>query len=169
MSYLVKNVHSLKNTVLYCHFFSNFYEKPFCCQAHIWSKKTSILSNIHYIIGQKSKQEALFFLNFHEKIISLRPYDKNVHSLKNKLLSCSYLVKKRPFSQKHGSLLSFFSNFHEKPMLSCPYLIRKLLILSKLHQIMDQKSLQVAFFPIFTKNHCCHSHILSKKRPFLEN
>ena len=67
-----KNVHSLKNHLSYAHilskvlsfsqkqcvsciFFFKFVRKTSCCHAHIWSKKTSILSNLHYIIGQKNK------------------------------------------------------------------------------------------------------------------
>ena len=33
----------------------------------------------------------------------------NVRSLRNTMLSCTYLVKKRPFSQKHGSFISNFA------------------------------------------------------------
>ena len=77
-------------------------------------------------------------------------YQKYVYSLNNTLLSSPYFVKKIPFSQKHCALMSFFfQNFHEKPLLSSPYLVKRTSILSKLHFILGQKSCRNAFFSIF--------------------
>ena len=135
-----------------------------------------------------------FFLIFHGKMAAFMPI-KNFTSLKHTLFPCPLFVKKRQFSQKHGSLMSFFSNiswktpavmpmlgqqnvnsvnttkyygpkksigrpffsktstikntvlsrhlfkfFHEKPLLSCPYLVKITSILSKLQYFMDQQS-----------------------------
>ena len=53
-----KNVHSLKNTVLSCVFFSNFsWKTP--TVVHMIGQKTSILSKLHSILGQKSQYDAL--------------------------------------------------------------------------------------------------------------
>ena len=40
------------------------------------------------------------------------------------MLSFPYIVKKRPFSQKHGVLMSFFQYKMKNPLLSCPYLVK---------------------------------------------
>ena len=39
----------------------------------IFGQKTSILSELQYIMGQKSQEDAFFFLIFHEKINALTP------------------------------------------------------------------------------------------------
>ena len=184
-------------------------------------------------MGQKSQQDALFFRFFTKKSLLSCPYLFKKNSLKNTLLSCPY---KRPFSQKHGALMSFFQIFHEKapvvmpilgqknvisvkttlyygkkksvgcsffqkrpfpkkqtalmpifcpknvyslkntvltcnfffkfvmknPLLSCPYLVKKTSILTKLYYIMGQKSQQDALFSDFSrKNYCSHAHIMS--------
>ena len=46
-----KIVHSLKNTVLSCHFFNIFFKKPTAVMP-IFGKKTSILSKLHYIFSK---------------------------------------------------------------------------------------------------------------------
>ena len=117
-----KYVHSLKNNVLSCIFFQIFMKN--LLHVHIWSKKHQFCQT-YTILAKKVNRKPFFFLIFTKKIISLRPYDKKVHCLKNKLLWTHICSKKRPFSQKHSALMSLFSNFHEKPMLSCPYLVRK--------------------------------------------
>ena len=92
-------------------FFFKFLWKTSCCHVHIWSKETSILSNLHYIIGQKSKKDALFSI-FTKKPFLPCPYDKNVHSLKNKLFSCSYFIKNTPTLSKTRCPHVIFLNFH---------------------------------------------------------
>ena len=81
---LSKNVHSLKTNcsrahVLSCKrlffpkhcalmsIFFIFCMKNSCYHAHIWSKKTSILPKLDYILGQKSQRDAFFF-DFSRKI-----------------------------------------------------------------------------------------------------
>ena len=110
-----KNVHSLRNTVLLCQLKKN-HEKPPAVMP-IFDQKTSILSKQHYIMSQRSQQDALF-LRFLTKKLSLlcpyfvkkRPFSKKTHCSQVYILS-----KKRPFSQKHCAPMSFFQNFHEKP------------------------------------------------------
>ena len=112
-----KNVHSLKNTVLPCHFFQIFMKNPFLSCPFL-VKKMSILSKLHYILGPKSQQGISFFKVFTIKLLlSCSYFVKSVHSLKNTLLSCPYFVKKGPFSQKHSVLMSLFRIFYEKPLL----------------------------------------------------
>ena len=84
-----------------------------------------------------------------------------------RLLSCSYFVKKHLFPKKHAfyvhilcqkipilsktqcSLLIFFQIYHEKPQLSCPHLVNKTSIQTKLQYIMGQKVNKMPFFTIF--------------------
>ena len=63
-----KRPFSQKHGALMCFFFK-FFMKNSCCRAHDWSK-TSILSKQHSILGQKSKQDALFFLFLTKKKIT---------------------------------------------------------------------------------------------------
>ena len=105
-----KNVNFVKTTINYgpkkskgCPFESHFSRKNINSHAHILSKKRP----------------------FQKNHASLMPIfcQKNVHYLKNTMLSCH-----------------LFQFFHEKPLLSYPYLVKKTSILSKLHYIMGQKS-----------------------------
>ena len=53
---LSKNINSFKNTVFPCDFFFQIsHEKTPCRHAHIWSRKISILSKLHYCMGQNSQ------------------------------------------------------------------------------------------------------------------
>ena len=88
--FYLKNVHSLRNTVLLCQLKKN-HEKPPAVMP-IFDQKTSILSKQQYIMSQRSQQDALFF-RFLTKKLSLL---------------CPYFVKKRPFSKKHTALKSIF-------------------------------------------------------------
>ena len=105
---------------------SKFSSKTPCCHAHIWSK-TSILSNLHYIMSQKSQYDAPFFRFLIEKSSLSCPYFiKNVHSPKSTLLSSLDFVKKNGHSLKNTVLLShFFKFFMTNPLLSRPYLVKK--------------------------------------------
>ena len=77
---------------------------------------------------------------------------KIVKSLKITLFSCLCFVKKRPLSQKHALPMSFFQIFHENPFLSCPYLVKKMSILSKLLYYRPKNSIRHLFVRIYTKN-----------------
>ena len=93
-----KNVHSLKNTVLSCVFFSNFsWKTP--AVVHMIGQKTSILSKLHSILGQKSHRMPFFPIS-HEKISALMSIfcQKNVHSQKRNSSHPHVLSKKRPLS-----------------------------------------------------------------------
>ena len=90
-----KNVHSLKNTVLSCHYFQIFHEKPNSVSPIFVQKNVnSVITTLQY--GTKKSIGCPFFSIFHEKIIALMPIfcQKNVHSLKNTMLSCPYFVEK---------------------------------------------------------------------------
>ena len=120
------NVQSLKNTVLLWHFFNFFLKNPIRPCPYL-VKKTSILSKLHYIMGPKSQKYALFFLFFTTKYQLLCPYFVRKTSIlkKTRYSYAHSLSKKRPLSQKHNAFMSSFSFFHEKPLLSCPYLVQK--------------------------------------------
>ena len=127
--FVKKDVQSLKNTAISCHFFKFLIKTPTLMP--IICQKTSILSKLHHLMGHKSRQDALFYRFsrkigcsqthilskirlFSKKHIALKSMycQKNVHSLKNTVLSCH-----------------FFQAFHEKPQLSRPYLVNKTLFL----------------------------------------
>ena len=92
-------------------FFSKFFIKTQYSHAHIWSKNVnSVKTTLFY--GHKSQKDALFVPLFHEKITALmlifyQKYvyslkthcsytdisQKNVHSLKNTVLSCVFFFK----------------------------------------------------------------------------
>ena len=60
------------------------------------------------------------------------------------------LCQKIPIlSKTQCSLLVFFQIYYEKPQLSCPHLVNKMSIQTKLHYIMGQKVNKMPFFPIF--------------------
>ena len=115
-----KNVNFFKNTVLSCQFFQNFHEKP-PAAIPIFGKKTSILSKLYYIFGQKVNRMP-FFLIFQVETTAFMPTfcQKNVCSLKNTMLSFPYFVTKRTFSQKHCAKCHFIQIFHEKPIAVMP-------------------------------------------------
>ena len=74
---------------------------------HIWSKKHQFCQT--YTILAKKVNRKPFFLDFHEKIISLRPYDKKVHCLKKQTALMLILVKKASiFSKTLCSHVIFF-------------------------------------------------------------
>ena len=152
-----KNVHYLKTNCSHAHiwskkrqfskkkqcshniFFKFFMKNPQSCQTHIWSKKLSILSKLHYIMGQKSQEDAIFS-DLSRKITSLMPIfckKKHVNFLKNTLISCPYFVEKTSkISKTQYSHVIFFRFVIKKPKLSCPYLVKKASILSKINYIM---------------------------------
>ena len=88
-----KNGHSVKNTVLLCHFFKFFMTNPLLSTPYL-VKKTLILSKWHYDIGRKRQYPffpdfSLKSNNFHAHILSEKyPLSKNT------LLSCPYFVRK---------------------------------------------------------------------------
>ena len=56
---LSKCVQSLKNNLVWCHFFKIFMKNPLLSSPYL-VKKTSILLKLHYIMGPKSQQDILF-------------------------------------------------------------------------------------------------------------
>ena len=91
-----------------------FTENPLLSYPYL-VKKTSILSKLHYIVSAKKVNKMSFFslTIFHEKMTAAMAIfcQKHLNSLKKTLLSFSYFVKIRKFSQKHGALMSFFWTF----------------------------------------------------------
>ena len=104
-------------------------------------KKMSILSKLHYTIGQKVNRIPLFFRIFTIKYCShAHILSKNVHSLINTLSSRPYFVQKCPFAQKHSVLASFFSKVSWKTPAVMPIFDQQTSILSKLAYYMSQNS-----------------------------
>ncbi|MEL7381933.1 MAG: hypothetical protein AAFN09_17590, partial [Pseudomonadota bacterium] len=67
--------------------------------------------------------------------------------LKRKQCSNAHILsEKRPFSQKHCALMSFF---HEKRPAAMPTFGKKTSILSKLQHIIGKKVKGCPFFPTF--------------------
>ena len=100
-----------------------------CYHAYIWSKNVNSVNTTLYYEPKKSVG-CPFFPISHEKIIALMPYAhilwKNVHSLKNTLLSSLYFVKKTSILSKTLCSYVIFSKFSWKiPLLSRPYLVKK--------------------------------------------
>ena len=142
----------LWKTMLSCHFFWIFVKNPYC-YAHIWSEKCQFCQNYIRLWSQKVNRMA-FLPIFDKKSLLSFPYfvKINVYFLENKRLSCPYLVKKRQFFQKHGALISFLYNFLWKTPAVIPIFGQKTSILSKLHNIICQKSQYDAlFFRFFSK------------------
>ena len=117
-------VHSLKNTLFSCSYFViktsilsktmcfhvivfKFYEKSLLARPYLVQKKRQFCQTYPILLTKKVNRKP-FFSIFTKKSFLSYPEDKNIHSLKNKPLSCSYFVTKRPFSRKHYALVSFF-------------------------------------------------------------
>ena len=132
-----KNVHSLKNTVLSCHFFQISIRNP-CCHAHIWSEKCKFCHN--YIILYAKKVNRMPFFPIFAKNHCCHPHilTKNVHSRKKTALMPIFSQKTSNF-QKQGGLILLKKN-HEKPNAVMPIFGKITSILSKLHNVMGQKS-----------------------------
>ena len=109
-------------------------------------KNVNSVKFILYTMGQKKSIGCSFFPILYKKINALMPIfcPKKVNSLKNTLLSCPY---KRPFSKKHGALMSLFQIFHEKAPAVMPILGQKNVISVKTTLYYGQKkSIGCSFF-----------------------
>ena len=90
------------------------------------------------------------FTYFLRKITLIIPIfcHENGNSLTNTLLPCPYF-ETTSISLNHNALMSFFFKFFMiNPIFSCPYLVKKISILSNLH-IMTKKVNRMSFFRIF--------------------
>ena len=86
-----KNVHSLKNILLSYHFFfSNFLRKIPFCRAHIWSKKCHFCKTSLYYRQKKLNSIPYIPICMKKSVLSCPYFVKNVHSLKNTMLSCHF-------------------------------------------------------------------------------
>ena len=107
-----------------------------------------------------------------------------------KIISRMPIWRKRPFSKKHTALMliccqknvpslknkmlssHFLQNFMKIPCVYAHIWSEKCRFCQNYTRLWAKEVNRMPFFTILTKNHCCHSHILSKKRPFphsLEN
>ena len=116
-----KNVHSLKNVVFSCHFFSNITWKTLASRSYLIKKNLNyVKTKVYY--GPKNSIGSLFFKFLTKKSLLSCLYfvKKRQFSRKLTALMPIFCQKKRPFSQKHSAPMSFFSNFHEKSLPVMP-------------------------------------------------
>ena len=107
-----KNVNSLKNTVLSCHFFQNFHEKPPVVMRILGKKDVNFDKTTKYYGPKKSIGCAIFF--------------KNVNSQNKTLPSYAYFVQKTCLLSKTQCFHVICFNFSMKnSILSCPNLVKK--------------------------------------------
>ena len=158
-----KNVHSLKNTVLSCHFFSSFSWKTPRCQDHIWSKKRYFCENYTIIWAQKVNRMP-FFPIFHWKVTSLMPIlcKKNVHYLKTHCFHAHIFCQKNVHSLKKTLLsYNFFKFFMKNPQTCQTHIwFKNVNSVKTTLYYGPKKSKGCIFFRPFTKNHFSHAHIL---------
>ena len=131
----------------------------------IFGQKTSILLKLHYFMVIKVKRMLFLFRFFMKKsLLSCSYFIKNTSILLKHTALIPILVKKSPFSQKHGALMCFFFQiFHKKLLLSCTWLVKKCQFCQNYTLFWAKKVNMMSFFPIsHKKNYCCYVHILSK-------
>ena len=146
----------MKNPILPCPYLVK--KRKFCQNYTIlWAQKVNRMPFIP-IFTNKYQPSCPHFLQ------------NNVYYQKKKSYSHAHILsKKRPFSQKQYVLMSPFQFFYEKPLLSCPHLVKKTSILSKLHYIMGQIKSIVCPFADFSWNKLLSCHYFVRKCPFSTN
>ena len=113
------------------------------------------------------KVHRLPFFRFLQKITAVTPIfcQKNIYSWKTTYCHAHNQSKNVKFKIQ-GALISLFKFFSSKTSCSHAHIWLKTSILSKLQNIMGQKSLQDAIsFRFSRKMECSHAHIVSKRRP----
>ena len=176
--YCQKNVSSLKNTVLSCHFIQIFHAKPPFCQKYsdimpfllktlaimpIFSPKNVKFVKFTKILWAKKVNRMPLFPIFYKKITFLMPIfcPKNLYSQKNTMLSCPQFVKKTSILSKHHALMSFF--YFKNPLLSCTRSVEKSQFCQTYTLLWSKKVNRIPLFSEFSrKNHCTQAHIWSK-------
>ena len=141
-SYLVKKM-SIFSKARFSHvIFSNFHEKPMLSCPYL-VRKVLILSKLHWIMDQKVNR--LPFFRFLQKITAVTPIfcQKNIYSWKTTQCHAHNQSKNVKFKIQ-GALISLFKFFSSKTSCSHAHIWLKTSILSKLQNIMGQKSLQDA-------------------------
>ena len=110
-----------------------FMENPLLSCLHIFSQKNVCsVKTTHYYHGSKKSIRCPFFPIFHENARMPIYCRKNVHSLKNTMLSFPYFVKKTLIlSKTRCSSVLFFDIIMKNPLLSCPYFVKKRQICQK--------------------------------------
>ena len=169
-----RNVNSVKTTVYYrpkksgCLVFSSIFHEKITALMHIFCQKTFLSpKKITTVLPYFVKKLSILSKTQCSNVIFFQIF------MKNPLLSCPYLVKKKvtsvktalQYKPKKSKGCPFFSpDFsRKKSLLSCPYFVKKTSILSK------TLVLSYHFFNFFIKNPCSHSHIWSTKRQFYKH
>ena len=122
-------------------------------------KKTSILSKLHNIMGQKKSIRCPLFRFFTKKSLLSCPYFvKNVHSLNS---HANILTRKRLSSQKQYSHVIRFKFFIKNPCCHAHIWSKKRKFCQNYTMLRAKKDNRIPFFYDFSrKNHCSHAHIL---------
>ena len=169
MPILVKKTSILSKTQCsHVLFFSNFsWKTP--AVVHMIGQKTSILSKLHSILGQKSHRMPFFPIS-HEKVSALMSIfcQKNVHSQKRNSSHLHVLSKKTSTLLKTNcSHVFLFLIFHKLPILSCRYFVKKRQFCQNYNTWWAIKVHKMPFFSNSSwNNRCSHTHILSQVRLF---
>ena len=150
-----KNVHSLTNTGLWCHFFHNFHEKPPVIMPIFGQKSVNSAETRLYYGPKKSIWCTIFsWLHFANiTLILLNPHRFFAYIHKNT----------SAISKLRCSHVNCFKIFMKIPQRLCIYLFLQTRFLSKLHYIMGKKVNRMPFFRFLTKKLLL---ILSTRRPF---
>ena len=119
-------------------FFRIFHEKPPAVIPLFDQKNVNYVKTKFYYC-RKSQLDGLFFRFFINKYCSNAHINSKRRPFSNKHIVLNFFVK-RSISEKHCTLMSFFSTFTLKAPAVMPIFDRKRSILSNLYYIMDQKS-----------------------------
>ena len=109
------------------------------------SNKHQFSQTYTILLAKKVNRKSPFYFDF------LIPYDKNVHSLKNSLLSCSYVVKKTSILWKTLLSCHFFWIFVKNPYCYAHIWSEKCQFCQNYIRLWSQKVNRMAFLPIFDK------------------
>ena len=116
---------------------------------------------------QKRQQDTVIFRFFTKQTLLIPFLSKTFILLKHAALMPTFCQKKRPFSQKHYALRSFYFNFFIKnPLLSCPYVVPKRKFCQNYTISVPEKSIECLFFPICHEKPIAIMPILCQKRQF---
>ena len=143
-SSFLKNTSILSKTRYSHDIVSKFFMKnPLLSCLHIFSQKNvcSVKTTLYYYHGSKKSIRCPFFPIFHENARMPMYCRKNVHSLKNTMLSFPYFVKKTfILSKTRCSPVFFFDIIMKNPLLSCPYFVKKRQICQKYNILWAKKA-----------------------------
>ena len=134
----------------------------------IFGQKTSILFKLHYFVVIKVNRMLFLFRFFTKKsLLSWKYFIKNTYILKKTQCSHAHISQKNVHSLKNTVLSCvFFFYFSWKTPAVVHMIGQKMSILSKLHSILGQKSQYDALFSYFSQKLLLLCPYFVKKRSF---